>query len=377
MKTMVALATLLVPMSVFASPGERAIRDLPSMTSSRAAHTATALADGSVLVVGGFTAEEGQLAGVELFDPERLEFRPIDDAITRRHSHTAALLPDGNVLIAGGYGARTGTLDTAERFDPATRRFSLAGRMNARRAEHTSIALPDGRVALIGGRGVDWSTLASIEIYDPTTGTFSEGGQLAVPRSGHVSILLRDGRIFIAGGHAGRGATLTIYDSAEIFDPRSGRSVVTANIGSIRHKLDGVLLADGRVLLTGGSSEDGPRSSSPHAEIYDPSRGRFVAAANMNESRYKHRGSSLLLPNGTVLIGGGARQAELYDPATDAFTLLAGGSPLHGSFSTVVLLKDDRVLIAGGYFRPDSPTNRAWIFCGVTSRTNPAVRSCD
>ena len=370
MRILVASIVLLgSAMAVFASPGNRnPVRDLPSMTSSRAAHTTTVLDDGSVLVVGGFTAEEGQLAGVELFDPKRSEFQSIDDAIARRHSHTATLLPNGNVLIAGGYGAKSGTLDTAEVFDPATRRFSSVGDMKARRAEHTSVALSDGRVALIGGRSVDWSTLTSIEIYDPRAGTFREGGQLSVPRSGHVSVLLRDGRIFIAGGHAGRGSTLTIYDTAEIFDPRSGRSTVVATLGSRRHKLDGVLLADGRVLLTGGSSQDDPGGSLDTAEIFDPALGRLTSAAKMNLARYKHRGASLSLPNGRVLIAGGARQAELYDPTTDTFTLLPGESALHGSFSTAVLLKDNRVLIAGGYFRPDSPTNHAWIYEVSSSR---------
>lgn len=364
MKIIVAIIALLGPaLTALASPGDRtAIRELSSMTSNRAAHTATLLEDGTVLVVGGFTEEEGNLAGVELFDPKRLEFQPIAAGIMRRQSHTATLLPNGTVLIAGGYGASSGASDTAEIFAPSTRRFSSTGPMKARRAEHTSAALPDGRVLLIGGRGADWSTLGSIEVYDPSTGVFSEVGQLSVPRTGHVSVLLRDGRIFIAGGHAGRGSTLTIYDTAEIFDPRSGRSIVTGKIGSSRHKLDGVLLADGRVLLTGGSSEDGPRGSSNKVEIYDPARGSFVAVANMNLPRYKHRGSSLLLPSGKVLIAGGARQAELYDPTIDKFTLLAGGSPLHGSFSTAVLLKDGRVLIAGGYFRPDSPANRAWMY---------------
>ena len=364
MKFVAAIALLACAMPhVVASPLERGtLRDLPPMKSSRAAHTATLLSDGSVLIVGGFSSEEDRPAGVELFDPQREEFQSLKDAITPRHSHTASSLPNGSVLIAGGYGAQVGVLDAAEILEPSTRRFVSAGQMTARRAEHTAITLADGRIAFIGGRSVDWSTLATIEIYDPATRSFTEAGRLTVPRAGHVSVLLRDGRIFIAGGHAGRGSTLTVYGTAEIFDPRSGRSVGTSDIGSLRHKLDAVVLADGKVLINGGSSEDGARGSYDSAEIFDPSRSSFSSAAKMTRSRYKHRGSSLLLPNGKVLVAGGARQAELYDPKTDTFTLLESASPLHGSFSTAVSLRDGRVLIAGGYFRPDSPTNGAWIY---------------
>jgi hypothetical protein len=363
MKIVVGVIVLCGTMQVLASPViPDAIRDLPSMTEGRAAHSATVLGDGSVLVMGGFMGDERHLAGVELFDPQRLQFRPIDVAIAPRQSHTATLLPDGTVLIAGGYGGTRGVLDSAEIFEPATRRVSTVGRMKARRAEHTSIALPDGRVALIGGRSADWVTLATVEIYDPMAVTFNEVGRLSVPRTGHVSVLLRDGRIFVAGGATGRGSTLEIFETAEIFDPRTGRSEVVASLGSARHKLDGVLLADGRVLLTGGSRDNGPRGSLKSAEIFDPARRSFTTVGAMNLPRYKHRGSSVLLPNGKVLIAGGARQAEVYDPVAETFSLLADETELHGSFSTAVLLGSDRVLVAGGYFRPDSPTNRAWMY---------------
>jgi hypothetical protein len=129
-----------------------------------------------------------------------------------------------------------------------------------------------------------------------------------------------------------------------------------------RHKHDGVLLADGRVLITGGSDERDGRGMYGSAEIFDPARNSFMPAATMNKARYKHRGSSLLLPNGKVLIAGGAAQPELYDPSTDTFTLLDSESRLHGSFSAISLLSDHRVLITGGYFRPDSPSKGAWIY---------------
>lgn len=361
MKIVLAL-TALTCASAFASPRDAAIRDVPAMNAARAAHTATTLADGTVLIFGGFAREEDELSDVELYDPQVNRFAPLDTATAPRQSHTATVLPDGRVLIAGGYGARTGCLATAEIFDPSTRTFRSVADMRAPRCEHTAVTLRDGRVALIGGKSANWTFLDSIEIFDATTGSFATAGRMTVPRTSSISVLLPDGRIFIAGGNTGRRATLELYASTEIFDPRSGRSMQTAPMSMPRHKHDAVALADGRVLVTGGASEDGVQRLFDSAEIYDPARNVFAPAARMHEPRYKHRGSTVLLANGKVLIAGGARQAEIYDPVTDTFSLVRGATPLHGRFAAVAVLGDRRVLISGGYFRPAAPSSNAWIY---------------
>ena len=49
------------------------------MEVERAAHTATLLADGRVLVTGGFRAGEAALASAELYDPQARSFTPGGD----------------------------------------------------------------------------------------------------------------------------------------------------------------------------------------------------------------------------------------------------------------------------------------------------------
>jgi hypothetical protein len=358
--TIIAICGL-APLLGSASPAKRnTVQTLPPMHSSRAAHTLTVLKDGRVLVVGGFTSEEDQIAGVELFDAEQDRFDAIDNLNTPRQSHTATLLSNGRVLIAGGYDAQVQNLATAEVFDPITQKFLSVGRMTVPRANHTAVVLGDGNIALIGGTGTNWTALDSIEIFDPNTGAFSTAGHMLVPRGPSISVLLRDGRIFIAGGAAGRGSNTKVYNSSEIFDPRSGQSISSGTMAIHRNSSDGVLLADGRVLITGRSvAQD---ASVERAEIFDPSSNTFTLAATMQKARYKHRGSSVLLPNGKVLIAGGAAEPELYDPTTDTFETINSESRLHGSFSGVALLRDNRVLITGGYFQPVAPSNGAWIY---------------
>ena len=359
--TLVIALLGLAPLHSSASPpGYGTLKNLPAMSFNRAGHTATTLPDGTVLLVGGFMEEEQQIAGVELFDPHALRFQTIDNLATPRQSHTATLLSDGRVLIVGGHSAHAPYLDSGEIFDPATRQFTSAGRMTASRGDHTALVLDDGRVALIGGIGTDRTILDSIEVFDPKSRAFSVAGKMTVPRMGHVSVLMRDGRILIAGGNIGRRATLKIHGTAEIFDPRSGRSTPAADMFQARHKHDGVLLADGRVLVIGGSTEHAVRSDS--TEIYDPTRNTFTPAATMNLARYKHRNASLLLSNGDVLIAGGADQAELYDPGSGQFRLLQGSSQLHGYFSATASLRKGRVLLTGGYAHPAAPSRGAWIF---------------
>jgi hypothetical protein len=71
------------------------------MGTGRAAHTATLLQNGRVLIAGGFNNTD-VLATAELFDPATGTFTPTGAMPTPRFSHTATLLPNGKVLVTGG-----------------------------------------------------------------------------------------------------------------------------------------------------------------------------------------------------------------------------------------------------------------------------------
>jgi hypothetical protein len=89
----------------------------------RANHTATLLADGTVLLAGGRTGS-GPTDTLELFDPTTGSFTPSAFRLpTPRSGQTATLLPDGKVLFLGGTDGTT-ILDTADLFDPVTQSVS-------------------------------------------------------------------------------------------------------------------------------------------------------------------------------------------------------------------------------------------------------------
>ena len=329
------------------------------MSVARSAHSATALPDGRVLVAGGFVTR-GTSVGAELYNPTTSTFTPLSPMVTTRHSHTATLLPDGTVLLTGGYGADNTTLASAELFDPRTQRFRPVGSLTGPRADHVAVLLPDGRVLIVGGLGPGWTFLASAELFDPRTGQSVPTGAMTVARGSHVGLRLDDGRVLVIGGHRGRRADIVLHASAELFDPTTGRFLPTGSMGTRRHKHDAVMLANGQVLVTGGADERDSRGVYDSSELYDPATGTFRDGPRMQHGRYKHARSSIVLPGGKVLIGGGAPRAEVYDPTRNVFALVPGRAVMAGSFSAVASLPDGGALITGGYGEDIGPRAAAW-----------------
>lgn len=338
------------------------MQPLPAMSIARMAHTATRLTDGRVLVAGGFVGEESAARSAEMYSPRSRQFAALPRMRMPRHSHTATLLPNGKVLLTGGYGAGNATTASAELYDPVSNTFTSTGSMHTARAGHVASLLGNGKVLVAGGVGTGWSFLASAEVYDPASGTFTTTGDMTVARESHIAVRLRDDRILIVGGHRDRRANMTIYASSEVFDPKSGTFQRVGDMRMRRHKHDAVLLADGRVLVTAGADERESAGMYTSSELFDPRTNAFSDGPATKRPRYKHQGSSVLLPSGTVLIAGGDAQAASYDPVTRTFTLVPGDASLGGLFSAVALAGDGTVVITGGYGRSSGPRASAWVY---------------
>ncbi|HCX29835.1 MAG TPA: hypothetical protein DHU55_08730 [Blastocatellia bacterium] len=344
------------------TPDAGIIDAVRSMTTQRAAHTATLLPDGKVLVAGGFAGDENRLASAEVFDPATSTFAPTGNMNATRAGHTATLLPNGRVLIAGGYNGSY--LASAELYDPAAHTFMPTGRMVTARSGHVATLLNNGKVLLAGGVGTGWTFLADAELYDPTTNTFTATGGMTTARESHTATLLKTGNVLITGGHKGRRTAITIYSSAEIYNPASGTFSSTGNLTVRRHKHDATLLADGRVLIIGGSDERDGRGGSAYrnAEVFNPTTGTFTAVGSLNAARYKLQGTTVLLNNGKVLIAGGANRAEVFDPANNTFSFANGNMGTMRLFATATLLGNGQVLITGGYDDSQAVRANAWIY---------------
>src|SRR5213592_1664733 len=314
---LLALALGLASPASAQAPGTWA--PMADLNQARAEHTATLLANGTVLIAGGRDAADQPLASAEIYDPATggytLLASPLPAPIW---GHTATRLDDGTVLIAGG---RRGASPrrAAQLFDPATDTFTALGPMSTPRGRHTATLLRDGRVVVIGGTdGV--GPLASLEVYDPTTRTFSLApSALEVARQDHTATLLPDGRVLVAGGSNFSGA----LESAELYDPTAGTVSPAGPLNVPRTLASAALLLDGTVLVVGGQTTTGEDLDS--AEVYDAATNAFAwLPAAMGTARSGHLGVQLL-HNGKVLISGGTSggqlvpSAEVYDPVTGAF----------------------------------------------------------
>lgn len=338
---------------------EGTIQLVGHMRIGRAAATASAISNDRVLIAGGMVNGGSALREFEVFDAAAQRVVAVGDMRDARIGHSATTLSDGRILILGGYNGSY--LKSAEIFDPKTGRFSVAGLMNVGRSGHTATLLADGTVLITGGVGDGWSFLSSAETYDPATGRFVVVKSLSAARESHTATLLRDGRVLIAGGHRDRRENIVIYASTEIYDPAQREFTPGPDLTMPRHKHEAAALADGRVLVFGGSDpRDRTRYSS--AEVYDPSTNRWAAISPMATARYKLRDSAVRLRDDRILIAGGGRFAEVFDPQTNSFTRVAGELGQDYSFASATLLNNGDALVLGGYDNSMHHTDGIWRF---------------
>jgi len=248
--------------------GSNATELTGSMVKSRMGHSITSLVDGKVLVAGGISAWYGA-SYAELFDPQTGSFVLTGAMQVARSGHAAALLADGRVLVVGG--ATTDnrgnniTLASTEIFDPVSGTWTLSPSMQNASATPIARTLADGRIMVINYK----NGATSAEVFDPISFGFSAAGNLITSRSGFTATALADGKLLVAGGLA-TGNTSTILNSAELWDPATSTWLATGNMGAARMNAAASLLADGKVLLTGGI---GNGASTAISEIYDPVSG--------------------------------------------------------------------------------------------------------
>jgi hypothetical protein len=118
--------------------------------------------------------------------------------------------------------------------------------------------------------------------------------------------LLPNGQVLFAGGYNDNSRYL---NSAELYDPATGAQAMTSNLNVARYFHTATLLANGKVLVAGGSNDSSFLSS---AELYDPATGTWTTS-NFSGARQSH--TATLLPNGKVLLAGGDSNSGLLSSA--------------------------------------------------------------
>ncbi|GAB3145589.1 hypothetical protein GCM10027258_36310 [Amycolatopsis stemonae] len=195
------------------------------------------------------------------------------------------------------------------------------------------VLLHDGRVLAAGGgdaRGA--KTYADTALYDPATGQWTVTGALATSRRAHTLTTLQDGRVLaVGGGHGHPSITPWALATAELYDPATGSWTPTGSLGQSRHGHSATLLPDGRVLVAGGATDQPPLPTqviTNTAELYDPATGTWTTTAPMLHARASF--PAVPLPGGHVMAVSGVVETgadltgltfcETHDPATGTWT---------------------------------------------------------
>ena len=298
-------------------------------------------------------------------------FSSTGDMVAARSDHIAVRLLDGRILVAGGRSdGRTG-LATAELYDPSSGTWTATGSMTLGRFAHTAVLLADGRVLVVGGVPFSFScadppTSTSAEIYNPATGTWTRTGDLAFGRASAVAVVLADGRVLVTGG----GRCGVIRNQAEIFDPAAGTWTTTGSMNTVRRSPAAVRLGDGRVLVAGGTGAF-PFASLASAEIYDPSSGTWTPTGAMHDPRVwtsddESAANFLMpLPDGRILTAGGLNRCSesgcdlAFLAAAEVFDPASGSWSSTGSMATGRYRHQMAVLSTGQVFAAGGRTGGA------------------
>jgi hypothetical protein len=333
-----------------------------TMNKSRGEHSATLLADGTVLVAGGNNREGScdasrcynAMATAERFNPGT-GWTTTGSMSMGRIYHTATLLTDGRVLVVGG-GNYSGTTfvatNTAEIFSPSTGSFTrVTNNLPAARAGHNAVLLQNGKVLIVGGIS---ESASSALLFDPGTQTFSSTGSLSTFRSSFTLTLLSSGKVLASGGVS---LTNTMVTTAEIYNPSTGTWILTGSPVQPRVSSQALTLSNGKVLTAGGMYK-GASSwlDTSSSESYNEATGLWTSTGNLVQRRYAH--SMAALPTGEALVAGGVYfggfgailtpSVEIYDPAGSGTWRTTTSMSAGRELFTLTALSDGRVLAAGG-----------------------------
>ncbi len=307
----------------------------------------------------------------ELFYPSTLTTVPVPYKDTPNlFCSGLAPLTDGRILVAGGHvppgyvGINGSTI-----FDPSLNSWTDTTPMSYARWYPSLIRLPDGRMLVVSGAvncpdcnsasGAHLGIADVPEVFDPRNGTWTAitTASLRLPLYPYLYVL-PDGRVFAA-------ASQEDPIVSQVLDLNSG----TWTAVDSTHKLDGgssVMYRSGKIMKSGSARNPDYTISNAAAKTYvidmtQPSP-TWRQTASMANARTQH--NLVLLPDGTVLAVGGARNsdvtdlasavyaAEVWDPTGETWSTLASGQVPRLYHSVAALLPDGRVFVGGGGHPP-------------------------
>jgi hypothetical protein len=276
-----------------------------------------------------------------------------------------SFLADGRLVIASGtiqydpfYGTRTAFL-----LDPITGQLIRVGDLNFGRWYPTLVTLGDGRVFAASGFDVTGSLVVQPEIYNSSTSTWTNFSTATSPFGLYAHLFLMDnGNLFYSGGNAfgDYGVTPRILTLPSQFNQTIVETPVPGlQTSASTNQAASVLLPpaqDQKVMIVGGGASMGAATKRVNIVDLKAANPAYVAAPSTTYARMHL--SAVILPDRTVLVCNGSTMeevtansmlpSEIYNPATNTWTVSASQPVPRVYHSAALLLPDGRVLASGG-----------------------------
>jgi hypothetical protein len=273
-----------------------------------------------------------------------------------------ALMADGKLMVSGGHKLDDRGLDVTNIFDPATETWETGlPKMAKGRWYPTVTTLGDGRLVTVAGKDTTKTVVRIPEIWEDNHWVQLPGASLTLPYYPRDFVDPKNGLVFMSGERV----QSHWLDVGKPGDSNRGRWLAGPNHqwGFNRDYGSAVMYDEGKILFVGGGGYTGwdtpdPKSPVPTAtaEKIDlmATSPSWTGAGSMAQPR-RHLNATVL-PDGTVLVTGGVsgggfndiasavHTAELWDPGTNDWTVLAPNTIDRGYHSVSLLLPDGTVL---------------------------------
>jgi autotransporter-associated beta strand protein len=313
-----------------------------------------------------------------LWDPVTNTFSTLAHSGSNMFCSGQSLMADGRVFDAGGHIENGVGLIGARIYDSATNSWTNTPNMNAGRWYPTSTTLPNGEILVSSGNIDNTIGVNQVPQVFQTNGAWRDllGAQLSLPLYPWMQVA-PNGQVFNAGPN---------QNTRYLSTPASGAwSTVANRTFGFRDYGTAVIYNDGKILAVGGA--DPPTAT---AEVVDLNAATpaWRSVGSMSIARRQINGT--VLPDGKVLVTGGSSAAgfntesgavlyaEMWDPATETFTKMATYTQYRGYHSTAILLPDGRVLSAGGDNHPTGEIfSPPYLFMGARPTITSAPSSAN
>ena len=295
--------------------------------------------------------------GASVFNPATGTLTSTPNTTSNIFCSGTATLADGRVMVAGGHDQANGIigLQHGNLFSSSTQTWTRLPDMAFRRWYPTATTLPDGKILVTSGATTCETCIADVpEVYDPVTNAWTQltAAKLSIPYY-PFAFVLPDGKVLDTGSSDTATFTRTLDIAAQTWatvDP----TVVDGSSAA--------MYLPGKVLQSGTASDPSfalkPSVTSTFVlDMTQPSPAWRQTAPMAYPRAYNNL---TILPDGSVLAVGGGKDtsgtnlatavfpAERWSPATESWLTMASAQVPRLYHSTSLLLPDGRVLVAGG-----------------------------